>query len=355
MKCKMESNLFHEYMLDWYQINKRKLPFRGAKDPYKIWLSEVMLQQTKVSTVIPFYKRWISRYPNISSVANSNLEDLLKIWEGLGYYSRCRNFHKASKVICNEYNGSIPDDWTSFISLPGVGEYTASAVLSIAFGKKYAVLDGNVKRVMFRQLGFKKSSIYNMNRVKNKLKKLIPNFEPGDFNQSLMELGATICSPRNPKCENCPISSSCLGLKSGKPEAYPIKNKKPVVPEYHFISGLLWDGEKFLIRKREKDLMLGGLWEAPNFKINIEDKPRLCLMKKVKKELSLDIRIKEKLGVIKHKYSHFSVVVSVYSCITLNKQIFNNKKQKLIRPFEIVSYPFSNVNHKVFSLMGHHN
>ena len=168
----MEHKLFYKSLLDWYQIHKRSLPFRDVKDPYKIWLSEIMLQQTKVSTVIPYYRKWIFKYPNISSVANSDLEDLLKMWEGLGYYSRCRNFHKASKVICDQYKGYIPDDWTSFISLPGVGEYTASAVLSIAFGKKYAVLDGNVKRVMFRQLGFKKSSTQNMKRVKNRLKKL---------------------------------------------------------------------------------------------------------------------------------------------------------------------------------------
>lgn len=351
----MESNLFYKSMLDWYQIDKRSLPFRDVNDPYKIWLSEIMLQQTKVSTVIPYYERWISKYPNISSVASSNLEDLLKIWEGLGYYSRCRNFHKASKVICKQYNGFIPEDWASFISLPGVGEYTASAVLSIAFGKKYAVLDGNVKRVMFRQLGFKKSSIYNINRVKNKLKKLIPDLKPGDFNQSLMDLGATICFPRNPKCDNCPISRSCIGLKNGKPQDYPTKNKKLIVPEYHFVSGLLWSGEKFLIKKREENLMLGGLWEIPNFKINVKDKPRLSFVKKVKKELSLDVQTKKKIGVIKHKYSHFSVVVSVYACKIMNKQFFNKEKQKLILPIEISSYPFSKVNHKIFSLIGQHN
>jgi A/G-specific adenine glycosylase len=351
----MENKLFYKSLLDWYQIHKRSLPFRDVEDPYKIWLSEIMLQQTKVSTVIPYYRKWIFKYPNISSVANSDLEDLLKMWEGLGYYNRCRNFHKASKVICDQHKGYIPDDWTSFISLPGVGEYTASAVLSIAFGKKYAVLDGNVKRVMFRQLGFKKSSTQNMKRVKNRLKKLIPDFKPGDFNQSMMELGATICFPRNPKCGNCPISSSCIGFKNRKPEAYPTKNKKSVIPEYHFISGFLWDGENFLIRKRETNLMLGGLWEIPNFKINVDEEPILTFVKKVKKDLHLDIKMKEKLGEVKHRYSHFSVLVSVYSCKIINKESLNKEKQKLIIPREIASFPFSNVNHKIFSLMGYNN
>ena len=344
-------SLFYKSMLDWYQLNKRTLPFRDISDPYKIWLSEIMLQQTKVRTVIPYYERWISKYPDIYSVASSNLEDLLKMWEGLGYYSRCRNFHEASKVICKQYNGSIPEDWASFITLPGVGEYTAAAVLSIAFGKKYAVLDGNVKRVMFRQLGCKKGSIYNMNRVKNKLKKLIPDLKPGDFNQSLMELGATICLPRNPKCDNCPISRFCIGLRREKPEDYPDKNKKLVVPEYHFISAFLWFGEKFLIKKRDNNLMLGGLWELPNFKLNVKDKSGLSFVQKVKKELNIDIQIKEKLGVVRHKYSHFSVVVSVYDCKIRSKQVLNKEKQKLILPLNIVSYPFSKVNHKIFSLM----
>ena len=214
----MQLKSLEKYILGWFKHEKRDLPFRRTKNPYKIWLSETMLQQTKVATVVPYYKEWIKKYPTLSSVSNANLDNLLKLWEGLGYYSRCRNFHKAAKIICKKHNGKVPADWETLISLPGVGDYTASAVLSIAFRKKYVTIDGNVKRVMFRLLGLKNATRYNINRSKNILKKLIPVSSPGDFNQGMMELGALICSPKKPKCKICPLNHICRAFLSKNPK-----------------------------------------------------------------------------------------------------------------------------------------
>ena len=175
-------------LLLWYSKNKRLLPFRKTNDPYKIWLSEVMLQQTKMKTVIPYYKRWLKRYPTLQSAAEARTDSLLKLWEGLGYYQRCRNYHRALKIVVNNYKGKIPSSYNHFIDLPGVGDYTAGAVLSIAFNKPIPAIDGNVKRVMSRILGIKNLTLYNKRRIKKTIYKFIPTGNPGDFNQALMEL-----------------------------------------------------------------------------------------------------------------------------------------------------------------------
>ena len=184
-------------ILKWYDIHKRSLPWRITNDPYKIWLSETMLQQTQVNIVIPYYKKWINKYPTVQSVANANLDSLLKLWEGMGYYSRCRNFYNAANIIINHHNGKIPDDKKIFQLLPGVGEYISGAVLSIAFNKQYPAMDGNQKRVISRLLGLKKLSKHNELRIKKKLKLLVNCNRPGDINQALMDIGSSICKPKN--------------------------------------------------------------------------------------------------------------------------------------------------------------
>ena len=178
----MQINSIVKPILSWYQSEKRILPFRGIDDPYKIWLSEIMLQQTQVKTVVPYYNRWVKRYPSIKSVALADRGAVLKMWEGLGYYTRCRNFHTAAKIVVKRFNGIIPNDWKIFSSLPGVGDYTAAAVLSIAFNKPYAVMDGNAKRVMSRILGIKNLTSWNLSRINKTLSNIIPEHTPGNFN-----------------------------------------------------------------------------------------------------------------------------------------------------------------------------
>ena len=347
----MQLKNLEKSVLKWFKIMKRDLPFRRTKDPYKIWLSEVMLQQTKVITAVPYYNKWIKKYPTLFSVSEENLNNLLKLWEGLGYYSRCRNFHEAAKITCIKYDGDVPSDWETFISLPGVGNYTASAVLSIAFGKKYVTIDGNVKRVTFRLLGLKKSTPYNKKRAKKTLEKLISHSSPGDFNQSMMELGALICTPRKPQCDICPLKYMCKAFKSKDPEDYPLRKKKLRVPEYQYIAGIIRNHNKFLIIKRDENSMLGGLWELPNFRVGKTTDLENLYQKKIKNLYDININIIKKIGTISHKYSHFSVVVKVFNCKLCNPENYNDNQYKWISLKEVTLYPFSKINHKIFEII----
>ena len=239
---------FTNQLLHWYKNNKRTLPFRNTKDPYKIWVSEVMLQQPQIKTGIPYFNRWVKEYPTSKSAADASLDKLLKLWEGLGYYRRCRNFHKALKIVEQKYEGEIPNNFDEFLTLPGVGEYTAGAVLSIAYQKCIPAIDGNVKRVMARILGIRNLTIKNQKRLKSNVQKLIPTTNPGNFNQALMELGALICTPINPSCEICPLSNYCKAYKYKEPALYPLKKKKKSKPHYIVVAGIIWRDDKFFIQ-----------------------------------------------------------------------------------------------------------
>ena len=236
-------------LISWYDYNKRLLPFRSTKDPYKIWISEIMLQQTQMKTVIPFYDRWVNKLPTIGSVARTNIDTILKLWEGLGYYRRCRNFHQASKIIMEDYKGIIPSDYESFKGLPGIGDYTAGAVLSISFGSPIPAIDGNVKRVMARLYGFKHLTNYNFTIIHKAISITLKNVNPGDFNQGLMELGALICTSAFPKCFECPLSKNCKAYKSGSPINYPKKKVKRAIPHFNVVTAIIWRGDTFIFKK----------------------------------------------------------------------------------------------------------
>ena len=233
-------------ILCWYDKNKRDLPWRKTNDPYKIWLSEVMLQQTRVETVIPYYNIWLENYKTIQSVAQTNLDKLLKIWEGMGYYSRCKNFYYASKEIIYKYNGIIPNQFDVFRSLPGVGDYIAGAVMSIAFNQSHTSIDGNHRRVISRILGIKNLSRHNKNRINNYLKKLVAIDRPGDINQAIMDIGSTICKPKEVFCDFCPVQFSCKACVSSKPLEYPKKIYKKKIPTRNLAAALIEYGDYIL-------------------------------------------------------------------------------------------------------------
>ena len=347
----MQIKSISSLILNWYNKEKRNLPFRRTNDPYKIWLSEVMLQQTKVNTAIPYYNKWIKRYPSVLSVGNAKLSSLMKIWEGLGYYSRCRNFHKACKIILQHFHGVIPSDFKTLLSLPGVGEYTASAVLSIAFNKPYPVIDVNVKRVLFRLFGLKNFTRYNQARIKNLLNKIIPEQFPGDFNQGLMELGALICTPRKPQCELCPIKLKCIAFNSGDPDQYPIKKARKKVPHHEIVAGIIWRDNRFYIQKRNHNKMLGGLWEFPGGRVEPKESLKKALQRELKKECGICTNIKNKIGTVEHSYSHFSISLHLFQCEESRKKIKNRRNIKWIKPEEIGSFPFPKANHKLFGIL----
>jgi A/G-specific adenine glycosylase len=347
----MQINRMTLSLLEWYNREKRILPFRNIDNPYKIWLSEIMLQQTQVDTMIPYFNRWIKKYPTLQSVANEDQEKLLKMWEGLGYYSRCRNFHKAIKIVFNQYSGIVPNNWTDFRALPGVGDYTAAAVLSIAYHQPYPVIDGNVKRVMARLLGLKNLIKRNMSRMNRYLNEHISKDFPGDFNQGMMELGAGICSPKNPDCGKCPVSNFCKGFLMGSPESYPKYIKKEKTPHYEIVAGIIWRDDKFYIQKRGEKGMLAGLWEFPGGKVEKGETLEEALQREIKEECGALPKVLKKIGTIKHAYTHFSITFHGYHCEENGTPLQNKEFSNWIRPDQIDDFPFPKANHKLFSLL----
>ena len=343
-------------MLHWYHKNKRNLPWRDIHDPYRIWLSEVMLQQTQVNTVIPYYNKWIAKYPTLSSVAESQIDDLLKLWEGLGYYSRCRNFFKACQIIMNEYEGNIPSNIIEFKSLPGVGPYIAGAVMSIAFNIPKPAIDGNINRIMFRYLGLKNQTKHNKTRVHSILSTFI-SLHPGDIIQALMDIGSSICKPNSVSCNQCPLSISCKGFLNGSPLLYPNYKNKKSLPVKNIIAGLVQHNGKMFITKRKDDGALGGLWELPM--ILVKDYNDHSLFKKfLKDKYNLNLKINNKIGNIIHSFSHYKMNIEIFNCEIINTRIQKssiNNISKWISRKEIVNYAFHKANHKLFDLLEKNN
>ena len=336
-------------LLKWYDANKRILPWRDYNEPYNIWLSEVMLQQTQVKTVIPYYIKWISKFPTLKSVAESGLNSLLKLWEGLGYYSRCRNFHKASQIVMEKYKGVVPNDYKLFQELPGVGDYIASAVLSIAYNKKYPAIDANLKRVISRYLGIKKLTKRNTIRIHNQLNKMLINGRPGDINQALMDVGSLICKVNNVFCIKCPLINKCKGYSYGNPIIYPDKNKIKPIPTKEYVAAFISYSDHIFINQRSEDGLLGGLWELPMIEV-FENSNKIKVLKTyAKNKLGLSIDILNCFDKVKHSYSHYKLLVTPFACEVSNVE---SKIGHWIRVEEIDKYAFSKVNHKLFNTIG---
>ena len=346
----MYNTIISKSILIWYKKNKRDLPWRKSTDPYKIWLSEIMLQQTQVSTVIPYYNNWIEKYPTINSISNASLDCLLKLWEGLGYYSRCRNFYKSCQIINNKFDGSIPHDQLTFRSFPGVGAYTAGAVLSIAFNKKIPAIDGNINRVACRLLGIKNLTQINKKRIYNKILAMVQVDIPGDLNQALMDIGSLICKPRDPKCSICPIKQACKAFLSGKPSIYPSKPVTKVLQTKIFVAGYFIHRNRILIIKRPTNGLLGGLWELPTVEVPSIIEELSALEYVFFESLGLQVNFLKKIGMVNHAFSHYKMNIYLYECINdKNKKKIKNGKWVKIKNFK--QYSFSKANHKLFNLL----
>ena len=290
-------------LLTWYDKNKRILPWREDKNPYRIWVSEIMLQQTRVEAVKPYFDRFVRRLPDVESLARVEEEELLKLWEGLGYYNRVKNMQKAARIIMEKYTGEMPSEYELLLELPGIGSYTAGAVASIAFKRPVVAVDGNVLRIITRLTAddtdvlsekFKK-------QIQAELLKIVPHNRPGDFNQALMELGATVCLPNGaPKCHLCPWHDMCEARKQGRVDDIPYKKKKkPRAIEQKTVL-LLRDGDKTLIRKRPDKGLLAGLFEFPTFD-GLLTKEKIC---EHAENLGYRVLYVEKLTRAIHVFSH---------------------------------------------------
>jgi A/G-specific adenine glycosylase len=314
---------FAERLLAWFAANARGLPWRrggleqSARTPYRVWLVEVMLQQTRVETVVPYYERFLARFPTIQALAEAPLEEVLKAWEGLGYYARARNLHAAARQIVADHGGQLPGTFEELLALPGVGRYTAGAVASIAFERDVPAVDGNVRRVLCRVFAIRED--VTRSAVQASLEalaaSLLPPGQAGAFNEALMELGATVCTPRAPDCDRCPLCELCLAYARGEQEALPVRRPRKAVPHYDVTAAVTTreDG-RVLVAQRNPDDMLGGLWEFPGGKCRDGEALPECLAREMHEELGVEVEVGELLTTVNHAYTHFRITLHAFRC-----------------------------------------
>jgi A/G-specific adenine glycosylase len=342
-------------LMKWYRTSQRDLPWRRSNTPYHIWVSEVMLQQTQVKTVLNYYRRFLTKFPNIKRLAAADLQAVLKVWEGMGYYARARNLHRAAKAVERDHGGRIPDQWEAFHNLPGVGDYIAAAVLSIAFNKPHPVVDGNVKRVLARL--HKIRAPVNQPGSDKQFKKaaagLLDSRQPGTFNQAMMELGALICKPRNPRCDACPLTHECRAYQTQQVADFPKRQKLKATPQYHIAVGVVFKNDRVLITRRKAEGLLGGLWEFPGGKIKEGESAQAACIREIKEEVNLDVQIDRHLVQVKHAYTHFRIVMEVFCCKYVSGRVYLRGPVafRWIRLAEYKNYPFPKANHKFIPLL----
>jgi A/G-specific adenine glycosylase len=316
----LQKGKIHTQLLRWFKKNGRDLPWRKTKDPYAIWVSEIMLQQTQVDTVIPYYQKFLKSFPTVHHLAKANLSKILKVWEGLGYYSRARNLHRASKIIVNHFQRKVPSNLRDLLSLPGIGRSTAGAILSFAYNKEAPILDGNVKRVLSRLFAISGSKAKTERLLWGISESLIPKGRSNPFNQALMDLGSMLCTPKDPQCPHCPLQNFCKGKASGNPEKYPIKGLKKTIPHIEAISAVIQRDGKVLLNRRPPKGLLGGLWEFPNWPTEGKKDLERYLKKKVKREIGITVKSKGPIGPFKQTFSHFKLTLHVYHCQAIDRK-----------------------------------
>lgn len=338
-----DKNAFQVALISWFKAEMRDLPWRKDKDPYKVWVSEVMLQQTRVDTVIPYFNRFIEKYPDVESLAKADEQELLKMWEGLGYYSRVKNLHSAVKEVQERYGGVIPDDEKKFRELKGVGPYTAGAVLSIAYNKPVPAVDGNVMRVISRI--FNLTDDISKTATRRKIEKVVSEIisvkDPSSFNQGMMELGALVCTPRNPSCLLCPVREYCRAFHAGTERDLPVKTKQKKGKKIDYIAVVLKDQTgKILIRKRPDEGLLASLWEFPMIEAEKLSKNVLpALEKQFFNKYGAEIRIDKPLCMVEHVFSHLSWRIQAYQG-TYTGEIEENSRLKAVPTEKVETYPF---------------
>jgi A/G-specific adenine glycosylase len=313
----LEPGAFVADLLKWYDGAAADLPWRRTHDPYYVWLSEIMLQQTQVATVIPYFERFLVAFPKIDDLAAAPLDQVLKLWEGLGYYSRARNLHRAAQQIVAGYGGKFPASSAVLLKLAGIGRYTANAIASIAFNEHVAVLDGNVIRVLSRLYDIDEDVTTSaaQRRLWALAERLVPKIRPGDYNQAMMELGRTICRPRAPRCNACPVAKHCLALMHGTQHQRPVKAPKQATPHYEVAAGVIYNDQgQILIAQRPAEGLLGGLWEFPGGKQEPGETLAECLQRELMEELAIRVRVDDQIAAVRHAFTHFKITLHAFEC-----------------------------------------
>ena len=349
---------FSGRLLHWYAGHKRDLPWRrDAHDSYRVWISETLLQQTQVATVIPYYERFLARFPTVHALATAPLDAVLKTWEGAGYYARARNLHRAAQEIVTRFGGRIPGTADELKSLPGIGRYTAGAIASIAFNRDVPLLDGNVIRVLCRYFNISQDpkAPTTLKLLWDLADRLVPPGHAGDYNQALMDLGATVCTPRNPACPACPLNRGCAARRLGIQEQLPSRRKRKILPHYEIAVGVVWKGNRILIAQRFARDLLGGLWEFPGGHQEPGESLKQCARREIHEELKIEVKVGKEFAAVEHGYSHFRITLHAFHCRYLRgrPQAIGCATYKWVTLRALSKYAFPAANRRVIEqLMG---
>lgn len=341
-------------LLQWYAATGRNLPWRQTRDPYAIWISEIMLQQTQVKTVIPYYQRWLAQFPTIAALASAEQQQVLKAWQGLGYYARARNLHRAAQDLMQHHGGKFPSDLETVMLLPGIGRTTAGGILSAAFNLPTPILDGNVKRVLARLTALDIPPNKALNQLWQLSAALIDSANPRDFNQALMDLGATVCTPKNPACLLCPWRSSCQAHALNMQNELPMSESRAPIPHKSIGVAVIWNDEgQILIDRRKPSGLLGGLWEFPGGKIEPGETVEACIVREIQEELGIEIAVGDRLITIDHAYTHFRVTLNVHHCryVSGEPQPIECDEVRWVSLAELDQFPFPKANVQIIEAL----
>ncbi|OGW92159.1 MAG: A/G-specific adenine glycosylase [Omnitrophica bacterium RIFCSPHIGHO2_02_FULL_63_14] len=356
---------FQSRLLDWFKMHARPLPWRKAYHPYEVWISEIMLQQTQVETMLPYFDRWMDAFPDVAALAAADEKKVLKLWQGLGYYSRARNLHRNAKWIMAELSGRFPEDFETILSLKGVGRYTAGAIASIAFNEPRPIVDGNVLRVLSRLYAIKEPIDVPRHRERFwKLEeRLIPDGEARAFNQALMELGALLCTAREPACLVCPVNRFCKAYKTNRADQFPVRANKKKTVKVEAGAIVLSRSGRYLIHKRPLGKIMGGLWEFPEWKLAegrslSPNEVKTRVLKHVREEMDLPVRELRYLETIKRNYTRYSESLRVFMVELPGTRTFEQVRvpgmdwpSVWASKADFRKYPFSSAHAKITELL----
>jgi A/G-specific adenine glycosylase len=338
-------------LLEWYATARRRLPWRRTRDPYAIWISEVMLQQTRVETVVPYYRRWLRRFPTLARLARARSQQVLAAWEGLGYYRRALQLRRTAQIAVRDHGGKLPRSVEELRQLPGIGPYSAAAVAAFAFGKDEIALDGNLRRVLARliDLPIDPRAPQGEARVLRYARRHLPRGRASAFNQALMDLGAQVCLPRRPHCEVCPLQRLCRAKIRGVQEDRPVRARKAPPPQRIATAGVIRRGGRVLIGRRPEGALLGGLWEFPGGKCWKRETAGACLRRELREELGVDVEVGPSLGIFRHSYTHFHVTMHAFECRIGRRRPRANEHTDLrwVTPDRLSAYPMGRIARRI--------
>jgi A/G-specific adenine glycosylase len=350
-------NDLQQNLLDWFDKHGRDLPWRKNYQPYHVWISEIMLQQTQMDRVVEYFSRWINKFPDVHSIANASEEEVLKLWEGLGYYSRAKNIIKTSRLLIEMHDGKLPTEYDHLLKLPGIGKYTAGAIMSIAYNREYSIVDANIERVFARLFNIdgpvkeKKAKSY----IWQLSDKLIPRGKARMFNQSIMELGALVCIPKNPRCMICPVANKCESLQHGLVAERPVLAEPPKTVFIEMATGILRKNGKILIQKRKPRGVWANLWEFPGGRLEPGETPEMALIREYAEETELKVNRLEKITTVKHSYTIYRVTLHCYNCSLQGRRskpvLHGAQEYRWVKPQELSEYAFPAGHRKLIQFL----